>query len=238
MKRLKRYAALLVLLFGAILLLRYPEVSAHAVKTGLQVCGSSILPSLFPFFAVTNLWLDLGYGSALSSAAGPAMEKLFHLPRSTAAPLLLGCIGGYPIGAQTIARFHAQKLLSKSDAEQALLFCCNAGPAFIFGILGSGVFHSTAIGGLLWLVHLSSAVLLGFLFRPRKRPADEHRQPERSAPASLLPILTSSITQAGETALRVCVFVLFFSVLTSYLAFLFPPSTADTVWFSLLSAYC
>ena len=162
----KRSVTLFSLLTTAVMFLLHAQTSASAIVNGLQICCKSILPSLFPFFVVTNLWISLGYGEQLSCAAAPIMTRMFHLPGAAASALVLSCCGGYPVGAQTIVSLYGTKQISKNDAEQALLFCNNAGPAFVFGILGGTLFHSILLGAALFLIHLISALLIGFLFRP------------------------------------------------------------------------
>ncbi len=233
MKHWVRLPVCILLLVSACCLMLRPQIAVRAIANGLSVCAGSILPSLFPFFVLTNLWISLGYASRLSRRAEPPVRALFHLPGAAASPLLLGALGGYPVGAQTVVRLREQGMLSQAQAQQTLLFCNNAGPAFIFGILGYGLFQSTAVGAVLWGIHLGSALLLGLLFRPA-RPSDGDfgliPEPDRTP---FLPALSRAVAQAGETALRVCTFVLFFSVLTGYLKQSVPAGWQSAGWFSV-----
>lgn len=219
-----------LLLCAAGLLLLCPGVAREAILQGLQVCCRSILPALFPFFVLTNLWISLGYGEKLSRLAAPLMVRVFHLPGAAAPAMVLGAVGGYPVGAQTIAQLFRDGSLSRQEAEAALRFCNNAGPAFLFGIVGGGLFQSAAIGAALWVIHLASAWLLGILFRPAQIPAASLSGTAESQAGPLPPAVTAAIAKAGDTALRVCVFVLFFSVASSYLAFLLPSGRPWTVY--------
>lgn len=222
-----------VILSAAALLL-CPSVTANAAARGLQICAKSILPALFPFFVLTRLWISLGYADQLSHLAMPVMEPVFHLPGAAASALLLGCIGGYPVGAQITAQLYQSHSVDREEAQRMLFFCNNAGPAFIFGIVGTGVFQSVAIGGVLYLIHIGSAVLLGILFRPSRRtfhtaslPAQIEKRPFSSA-------FTASVREAGTTVLQVCVFVLFFSILTGFLSHFTPASLQKGPWFSVI----
>lgn len=222
------------LILAALGLLLFPQVTVQAAARGLSVCAQAILPSLFPFFAVTNLWISLGYAGRLSRAAAGIMEPVFHLPGEAASALVLGCIGGYPVGAQVTARLYEQDLVDRETAAQMLFFCSNAGPAFIFGVVGAGIFQSVTIGAFLYGIHLVSALLLGFLFRPRQRPPHRAVSADQAISVPFFTAFTSSIRQAGETALQVCIFVLFFSILTGFLSYFSPTSIRGTAWFSVL----
>ena len=45
-------------IFAALLI--FPQAASEAVKDGLGMCVRVIIPSLFPFFAATNLINELG----------------------------------------------------------------------------------------------------------------------------------------------------------------------------------
>jgi len=234
MKFFKRWIILLILSFFTMMLLLFPEVSQAAIARGLKICSKSILPALFPFFAVSNLWINLGICQKLSKHLSSVTVRLFHVPGEAANPLVLGAIGGYPVGAFTTADQYTRRLLSKSDAEHILFFCNNAGPAFIFGVLTNQIFENHIIGIALWAIHLVSSFFLGFLFRPVNVPIQPPIKYASAEDLSFLSACTTAVSKAGETALKVCVFVLAFSVITSYTEFFLPIPFRHTVWSLLL----
>ena len=59
-----------VLAVGGLLLLR-PQEAAQAVREGLALCAGTVIPSLFPFFVVVSLLLQLGLAEALQGLCGP-----------------------------------------------------------------------------------------------------------------------------------------------------------------------
>lgn len=210
------------ILFLAFLLVFHTNDAKYAVQKGLKLCADSVLPVLFPFFVLSDLWIRCGAAGQAALFFAPLIEKGFHLPGSCASALLLGCIGGYPVGARTASQLYQDGALSKDTAEQALMFCNNAGPSFIIGVVGFGVFQSAAAGILLYAIHLLSAIGIGILFRPKKTVYD---YPSNHAPKeSFLSACKNSIAEAGKTALTVCTFILFFSLLTTCASSLFSPS--------------
>ena len=97
MKMKRRILILPVLLF-ALALLRFPQEAAQAVREGLLLCFETVVPSLFPFFVVVSLLIQLGAAGALQRLFTPFMGPLFHL-RGLFIILVLtmdGCLG--PIG--------------------------------------------------------------------------------------------------------------------------------------------
>ena len=74
------------------------------------------------------------------------------------------------MGARTAIALYEKGQCSKTEAERLLAFCNNSGPAFIFGVVGAGVFASGKIGLLLYLIHLLASLCVGVLFRFYKAP--------------------------------------------------------------------
>ena len=130
----------LTLLICAAALVAAPKEAIAGAKDGLALCFNVIVPSLFPFFVLSSLVVDLGLAAYLGRAMEGLMRPLFRVSGSCAAAVALGFIGGYPVGARTALQLYQQGLCSKTEAERLLAFCNNSGPAFILGVVGAGVF--------------------------------------------------------------------------------------------------
>ena len=100
-----------------------------------------------------------------------------------------------------------------------MTFCNNSNPVFLISVLGSGVFGSVRAGVWLWLIHLLSALLTGFLFRGSKTSARRGESRSLSCRTVSLPAaVVSSVRSAANGMLSVCAFVTLFYVLVSPLA--------------------
>ena len=142
-----------------------------SVEEALDLCARSVVPALFPFLVVTSALLSLGFGELAAPWLAGLMEPLYRVPGAGSAALVLGLVGGYPIGASTAAQLCRAGLVSREEGERLLTFCNNSNPVFLISVLGVGVFGSVRTGIWLWLIHLLSALLTGLLFRGRARPA-------------------------------------------------------------------
>lgn len=100
MVMIKRMLALLGSGALAILLLRQAETAAQAVRDGIQLCLTSVIPALFPFFAVSSLLVALGAAEAAGRVLAHPFRRLFRCGGAGCAALLLGLVGGYPVGAR------------------------------------------------------------------------------------------------------------------------------------------
>jgi len=214
---MKRTISALCIVAAAISILIHPEVSRIAVEEGIALCQNALLPSLFPFLILTGLWNSLGM-------AGNGLISQIWLPAA---------IGGYPTGASLIAEAYRNGSISKSSAEHALFFCCNAGPAFIIGFLGVRVLDSLAAGVFLYLIHLMTALMLGFLFRPQ---GTAETYPGRIIQKDVPFDITDHFLQAGKTMGKICVLVIAFEIISAQLLTLFPKDLQDTTLTAVLHA--
>ena len=201
---------LLLLLLG---LLRYPAQALQAARDSLALCLQVVVPSLFPFFVLSSLLVELGLARAAGRILRPVMGPLFHTGGAGAAALALGLIGGYPVGARTAAELYRRGLCSRAETERLLGFCNNSGPAFFLGVIGATM--GSRAGLLLYGVHVLAALLTGLLLRGRQ-PASPLLSSgvRRWETAHLSPAaaFTGAVTGALQSVLSVSAFVLFFGV--------------------------
>lgn len=190
-----------------------------AAAAGLALCARSVIPALFPFMAASTMLVSLGFGEWASPRLAGLMS-LYRLPGPAGSALLLGLVGGYPIGARTAAELHKKGLLTVDEAERLLGFCSNSNPVFLISLLGGGVFGSPRAGVYLWLIHILSALLAGFFFRGSGKPLGRQRPPRLSPcqPPPLPAAFVEGVRSACASMVSVCGFVIFFYVLASPLA--------------------
>ena len=217
MKPRWRTDACLVLCGLLIWFLADAERVRAAAAAGLSLCGRSVIPALFPFMAASTMLVSMGFGEWASPRLAGLMS-LYRLPGPAGSALLLGLVGGYPIGARTAAELHEKGLLTAEEAERLLGFCSNSNPVFLISVLGGGVFGSPRAGVYLWLIHVLSALLTGLFFRGSGKPLRRRPPPGLSRSPSLPAAFVEGIRSACGNMLSVCGFVIFFYVLASPLA--------------------
>ena len=204
----------LALLLAALALVIWPQETMAAAREGLTLCYNVIIPSLFPFFVLSALLVDLGLASYLGRALERIMRPLFRVPGCCAPALALGFVGGYPVGARTALDLYRKGMCSKTEAERLLAFCNNSGPAFILGVVGAGVFASGRAGLLLYLAHAAASLCVGLLFRfyrgsdyRRERQRVPHFEAQRFSTA-----FTGAVKGSFLSTLNICAFVVFFTI--------------------------
>ena len=207
------------LLCATLALMFWPQEAMEAAREGLKLCYNVILPSLFPFFVLSALVVDLGLAGYIGRALEGLMRPLFNVPGACASAFALGFVGGYPVGARTALSLYQKGMCTKTEAERLLAFCNNSGPAFILGVVGAGVFASSRVGLLLYLAHAAASVCVGFLFRFYKR--EGKRRERRASPTfeaeRITVAFTGAIKNSFLSTLNICAFVVFFTVVIKLL---------------------
>ena len=207
------------LLCATLALMFWPQEAMEAAREGLRLCYNVILPSLFPFFVLSALVVDLGLAGYIGRALEGIMRPLFNVPGACASAFALGFVGGYPVGARTAHSLYQKGMCTKTEAERHLACCNNSGPAFILGVVGAGVFASSKVGLLLYLAHAAASVCVGFLFRFYKR--EGKRRERRASPTfeaeRITVAFTGAIKNSFLSTLNICAFVVFFTVVIKLL---------------------
>lgn len=192
---------------GMVILILDSRTALAGAQTGLELCIRTVIPSLFPFFLLSILLTG-----ALSGTASPLLrpvEQLAGIPAGSGTILITGFLGGYPTGANCISAAYRSGGLSRDDAERMLSFCNNAGPAFLFGMVGP-CFSSPATAFRLWMIHIVSAFLTSS-FIPGQANSDH-------VPRYAAHISASGVMRAAISAMAVvCGWVILFRVVLAFL---------------------
>ena len=203
----KRIACALLAAVGILLLIFDSKTAIAGAQEGLDLCLSSLIPSLFPFLVLSAM--------LASSFGGACPRQLHHLcrmmkiPDNAAGIFLTGLVGGYPSGAQAVAQAWRNGQLTKPQAQKLLAISNQAGPAFLFGIVAAR-FDRMGVVWILWGIQILSAILTGILL-----PAVSDAACSVTNEKSLS--LTQALKQGVTTMGYICGWVVLFRMLILFL---------------------
>ncbi len=201
--------------FGACLIAR-ADVCGEAVRGAVDLCLRTLIPSLFPFLVLNGVFLGAGGVSLAAGTLGGVFSRVFRVPASLCAPFFIGLTAGFPSGAAAVARVYLDGGCSKDDAERALAFSSNAGPAFAIGGIGA-MLGGPRLGGLIWAAQVLSSVILALLIARIKPKRGE--EPGRAAADPVSPpepgVFVRAVKGAVYPMLCICAFVLVFAPVTA-----------------------
>ena len=183
------------------------KTAMEGVRDGIDLCIRTLIPSLFPFFVLSGLLTGTLTGRSIRVLRH--LGRLCGIPEGAESLLAVGFLGGYPVGAQNVGQAYRSGQLSRNDAERMLAFCNNAGPSFLFGMVGP-MFSDGKIPWILWGVHIFSALLTGIITAEKKQISDVSVQPKSVT-------LTTALERAVKSMALVCGWVVLFRMLLQFL---------------------
>ena len=224
----RNFFPLLFLCFTFCLLI-FSNSNLPAVKSGLSLWATSVVPSLFPFFVATELLMHTNLVNQIGNLLNRYMKPIFNVRGEGAFAFIMGIISGYPVGAKIACNFRENDICSKEECERLLSFTNNSGPLFIIGTVGILMFQNTTIGILLFITHILACISVGVIFRfwkAKKSPSDFHYEYKKSSKntenksvtfSNLGGVLSESITSSISTIFLIGGFVVIFATIISIL---------------------
>ena len=195
-------------------------------KTSIELCINVLIPSLFPFFIFSNILISAGTDNLRLSKP---VCRFLRIPEGAESILLVGFLGGYPAGAQAIATASSAGTLNEKDGKRMMAFCCNAGPAFFFGI-GMQIFNDLRLCIICWLVHIIGAIMVAMMTPGKPSTA------KISVKSSSI-TFTNALQKAIRTMATVCGWVILMKILMGFFEhwlFWLLPTMLQNIFFGIL----
>ncbi len=135
----------------------------------LKLCGEKLIPALFVFSVLSSV--------ICGSKAFYRLCAFFPFWGVETALLILGVLGGFPLGASVAEKLYAEGQVNKKQAEYLCAFTNNPSLSFTVSYVGA-VLGSKKTGAVLAILTVLSAVvsavLLRYVFLPKE---DRHIAP-------------------------------------------------------------
>ena len=202
-----------------LLFLLRSDVAIDYMKIGLKLCGSTVIPSLFPFMVVSALLVSSGVGIKVCRPLSLPTRLIFGVGEGGACAFLLGAICGFPIGSKVACSMYDKGMMSKKETERVLTFCNNPGSAFVISAVGVSLFGSFRVGVILYACVILSAVITGIIMRPFHKIDDRKISDANIIRASLqgssggVSLFLGAVQDSALSMLTVSAMVAFFSSL-------------------------
>ena len=219
----------------AIFLVVFSKSNLTATANGLTLWATCVVPSLFPFFVITNLLSHTKVVDFIGRFLDKFMRPIFNVPGIGGFAFVMGLISGYPVGAKIVSDFRERGSITKDEGERMLAFTNNSGPLFILSSVGVSLFGDTKTGLLLLATHILSCITVGIILGKFSKKSDDNfrdnfinkskienvnnKSKENSFQnvsfKNLGEVLGNSITTSINTLLMIGGFVVIFSVIIS-----------------------
>ena len=157
-----------ICLLLAIFMLFFSQSIKNGVAEGLTFSFTTIVPTLFPFFILSDLWAALFVLKA-DGRLSRLFERFFHINGTGIVAFLSGAVCGFPVGVKMASELYKANKISKDEYERLSGFVNNPSAAFIISGVGLGIIGDIKVGIFIYISILLSAVTVGILFRPKRR---------------------------------------------------------------------
>lgn len=213
-----------IALFGIFVLfaLNCGDVISMA-KEGIDLCLFVVIPSLFPFFVLSQLMIKWRLCDNLGDYLTPLARLLFRQRGICFVPFILGITSGYPVGVKSVLTLRQDGLCTEEEANFMLSFCSNCGPAFLVGTVGTVLFGSPRLGWMLYGCHVGAALICGILFSflpvfsGSVKPSLHHPK-KNDAQIPIVSSFLNAVSDSFSLVLGVSAFIIFFCVLIGLLS--------------------
>ena len=204
-----------ILPFAAVILsmlciFKMPEAVTQGVTDGLKICFNVILPSLFPFMVLSAYIVKSEALHFLYKIFYPVTKFILRQPLCTVPVIIMGLIGGFPVGTKMTFLLLEQGQITKNQAKRLCMFCVNGGPAFVITAVGVNMLGSAKAGVIIFASLCISSLILGFAtsFFDDKNDVNFHIDNSSESP---LVALSASVTDGVQSILGICAWIVLFS---------------------------
>ena len=132
---MKRIVSTLCIILLFILMLVFPQAAFQGASTGLVLWFQTVLPTLLPFFILSNLLIQSGSIDWIAMAISPVLCRFFRVSPYGAFAVLTGFLCGCPMGSKVTADLLRKGCITRQEGCYLLSFCNNTSPMFILSFL-------------------------------------------------------------------------------------------------------
>lgn len=138
-----------------------PALSLNSAKDGILIWLNILLPSLLPFFIISEILIGFGFVDFIGKLLKPLMKPLFNVPGEGAFPIAMSMLSGYPVGAKLTSRLREKKLITKAEGNRLICFSSTSGPLFMLGAVSIGMLGDSKLIPLIIIPHYLSILVIG-----------------------------------------------------------------------------
>ena len=204
-KSKSRYWQSCICLALSILMVAFGEEMKDSIRSSIVYCGTTILPTLFPFFVISDLWSAYYYVDP-NGRISKCFERLFGISGYALSAVMCGLICGFPVGVKFSVELYNRGVISRDELERLCGLVNNPSLAFVISGIGSGILGSIRSGILLYISVALSTACVALLFRKKNK-----RSKNTGYNIGQSFVLAESIGYAGISSAKICSFIIFFS---------------------------
>lgn len=225
--RIKNIVIVVICLFFLLEILLKRELVFSTVNSSLDIWITSLLPSLFPFFVISDLLISYDIIRYIPSFIKSFFKFLFNVSDNGLFVYFISMLSGFPSNARNIKSMYLDGKISKEEGEQLLIFTHFSNPMFILGTLVSIFFKNSSLGLVILISHFLPNFILGILFRDNNVNSGLGKKNVSNGNFGI--VLTRSIKKSLDSVLSILGTVTVFLLISTILVNVFSLSKGSSL---------
>lgn len=215
MKKIRTILFSIILIAYASSLIIFGKTVSEYVINAIKNCISVIIPSLFPFMAVSGLIISTGLYHKLGIPFSLISRYVFRIKPELFSIFLISSVGGYPIGAKLITELYKNGETDRHTAEKMLGYCYMGGPAFFVGVAGMKIYGSLTAGIVIFASIFTANILTMLFFSATSEIPPQNIKMNKLSFS--IDKVTECINSAGKGIAGICSAIIFFASIIAVL---------------------
>lgn len=226
-EKIENVLIVVVLSVFFVLLFVFSKDISSSIIFSISIWKDNLLPSLFPFFVMSDLLLAYGFVDIISFFLGSIMTKWFYLPKDAAFAFFVSLFSGFPSGSKYVNDLLNAKKISIEDANYLIMFTHFANPFFIVTTIGLFLLSNVKAGYIILISHILSNIIVAFIFRKEKVILNNDNNYKKafylsSPDKPFITILTNSIFKSFKTLVNMLGIIMIFLMITTIIKKIIP----------------
>ena len=166
-RKYQELLAVLIILFIYLGIFINPKLIIESGITSINIFKTRLFPSIFPFFVLASLLLNLGLADKISRKINFIIKRVFHIEGISSFIVVISIISGFPSGSKYISDCYKKGLINKRISNYLLTFTHFGNPLFILGTCGI-VLNDITIAYKILIINIVANIILGIILRPKE----------------------------------------------------------------------
>lgn len=215
---MKKILFMIISVMWILFFILYPSEAFAASKNGLMLWAAQILPALLPYSLLSGFLLSSGIFS------GKRKSSEWFI-------IFCGFLFGFPMGSRLSSDFYEKKLLSRKRAQLLCAFTNNMSPVFVSTFVLESQYRHPELTSITFALLYGVPLVWGLIrlwgihrrypYQIKKRAGSLINRNIRKNPANTfdlnIQIIDAGILKSFETMIRLCGYIVIFSIMSGML---------------------
>lgn len=204
---------ILILLLCSII--SHSNMIKESVLLSVDLWIKRVLPSLFPMFILSDIFIYFGLPHILKKMFGGLTNRLFGVSGNASYIFFMSMICGTPSSAYIAKNMYQNHEISALEAEKALCFSFFSNPLFLLTMFGLIFPNNKILVIKLIFIHYAANIVIGFFLKFLMPASQEQMQKISLTNMSFGQTLTTSIGKSMNTLIMILGTITFYIILTT-----------------------